>query len=106
MVANTDYCYCDWRDTRQHGLQYCKGNRIKKRKGSRHLKATITQKGEQMKITQSWKRNTPSTMTGESITLITVYSSFDKAEIDNLEQNMTKGTIVMECDTILTGEEQ
>lgn len=50
-----------------------------------------------MKVTQSWKRNTPSTMIGESITLTTVYSSFDKAEIDNLEQNMPKGIIITEC---------
>jgi hypothetical protein len=48
-----------------------------------------------MKITQSWKRNQPSTLAGESITLITTYSSMDKAEIDELEQKMPKGIFVI-----------
>ena len=49
-----------------------------------------------MKVTQTWKRNMPSTLGGESITLTIIYSSFDKAEIDELEQNMPKGMLVME----------
>lgn len=49
-----------------------------------------------MKVTQSWRRNMPDTITGESITLVTTYSSFDKEEIDALEQNMPKGTLYTE----------
>lgn len=48
-----------------------------------------------MKVTQSWKRNKPDTLVGESITLTTVYSSFDYKEIDRLEENMPKGILVM-----------
>lgn len=51
-----------------------------------------------MKVTQSWRRNMPDTITGESITLVTTYSSFDKEEIDALEQNMPKGTLYTEMD--------
>lgn len=49
-----------------------------------------------MKVIQTWKRNLPSTLQGESITLTTVYSSFDKSEIDDLEQKMPKGIMVTE----------
>ena len=49
-----------------------------------------------MKVTQTWKRNTPSSAGGESITLTTVYSSFDKAEIDDLETKMPKGILITE----------
>ena len=49
-----------------------------------------------MKVTQSWKRNRPSTAAGESITLTTVYSSLDKREIDELEANMPKGIMIAE----------
>ena len=49
-----------------------------------------------MKITQSWHINEPTTYSGYSITLTTVYSSKDKAEIDDLEQKMPKGMIVMD----------
>ena len=49
-----------------------------------------------MKVTQSWKRNTPSSIGGESITLTTVYSSFDKEEIDELESQMPKGLLISE----------
>lgn len=51
-----------------------------------------------MKIYQTWKRNEPSTVSGESITLTTVYTSFDKSEIDDLEQKMPKGMLVMDGD--------
>ena len=47
-----------------------------------------------MKLTQSWKRNMPSSLGGESITLTTVYSSFDKAEIDELEKQMPRGIMI------------
>lgn len=49
-----------------------------------------------MKVTQSWKRNEPDTISGESITLTTIYSSFDKEEIDDLEQKMPKGIMLSE----------
>ena len=49
-----------------------------------------------MKILQSWKRNTPSTLSGESITVTIQYSSLDKKEIDDLEEAMPKGMLVME----------
>lgn len=49
-----------------------------------------------MKICQSWKRNEPSTYSGESITLTIVYTSFDKDEIDELEKKMPKGILVMD----------
>ena len=51
-----------------------------------------------MKITQSWKRNMPSTLSGESITLTIVYSSFKKEEIDDLEKKMPKGMLIMNTD--------
>lgn len=53
-----------------------------------------------MKVTQSWRRNMPDTITGESITLVTTYSSFDKEEIDALEQNMPKGTLYTEIGNV------
>lgn len=46
-----------------------------------------------VKITQTWKRNTPSTLTGESITVTITYSSFHKDEIDALEEQMPKGVL-------------
>ena len=49
-----------------------------------------------MKVFQSWKRNKPDTMTGESITVIIVYSSFDITEIDELQKKMPKGTLMMD----------
>ena len=51
-----------------------------------------------MKITQSWKRNSPSSISGESITLTILYSSFDRTEIDELEQKMPRGMLVMTFD--------
>ena len=58
-----------------------------------------------MKMTQSWKRDEPSSAGGESITLTVVYSSFDKAEIDELEQKMPKGILVMTYDNKRKGEQ-
>jgi hypothetical protein len=49
-----------------------------------------------MKVYQSWKRNKPDTMTGESITVTIVYSSFDITEIDDLQKKMPKGVLVMD----------
>lgn len=49
-----------------------------------------------MKVVQSWKRNSPDTVTGESITLTVLYSSFDKEEIDELEKNMAQGITITE----------
>ena len=49
-----------------------------------------------MKIYQSWKHNEPSTVSGESITLTIVYTSNDKAEIDELEAKMPKGMLIMD----------
>ena len=47
-----------------------------------------------MKVFQTWKRNKPSTISGESITIMTTYSSFNPAEIDELERQMPNGAIV------------
>lgn len=49
-----------------------------------------------MKVTQTCMRNTPSSVLGESMTLTTVYSSFDRSEIDELEKVMPKGILVMD----------
>ena len=49
-----------------------------------------------MKITQSWKRNMPSSIQGESITVYTTYSSYDKGEIDELEKKMPNGMLIMD----------
>ena len=52
-----------------------------------------------MKITQSWKRNEPDTVTGYSITYTIVYSSMSKEEIDaqedHLENVIPKGSVVV-----------
>lgn len=49
-----------------------------------------------MKAIQSWRRNPPSTMSGESITVVTTYTSFDKSEIDELEKMFPKGWMITE----------
>ena len=51
-----------------------------------------------MKICESWKRNVPDTAGGESITVTIIYSSFDKAEIDELEKSLPAGMLVMNTD--------
>lgn len=43
-----------------------------------------------MKVHTSFKRMEPDTISGESIVLTTVYSSFDSAEIDKLEEQFRK----------------
>ena len=49
-----------------------------------------------MKIVQTWKRNMPTTVSGESITVSITYSSFNKDEIDELEKHMPHGMIISE----------
>ena len=50
-----------------------------------------------MKITQSWKRNTP-TIDGYSLTVTYVYSSPYLHEIEEVEKKLPKGMIVMDTD--------
>ena len=50
-----------------------------------------------MKITQSWKRNTPTT-DGYGLTVTYVYSSKYLHEIEALEKKLTNGIIVMDTD--------
>ena len=53
-----------------------------------------------MKVTQTWKRNTPSTISGESITTTTTYYSFNKDEIDAIEKQMPAGILTADCKTM------
>ena len=48
-----------------------------------------------MKIYQSWRRNNPDTVNGESITLTIVYASLNKDEIDKIQEQMPKGTMIV-----------
>lgn len=50
-----------------------------------------------MKITQSWKMNTPTT-DGYSLTVTYVYSSKYLHEIVDVERKLPKGTIVIDTD--------
>lgn len=50
-----------------------------------------------MKITQSWKRNTPTT-DGYSLTVTYVYSSKYLHEIEDVERKLPIGIIVMDTD--------
>ena len=43
-----------------------------------------------MRIFTQYKRENPDTIHGEKITVIQTYSSFDKNEIDKLEQDFKK----------------
>ena len=43
-----------------------------------------------MKLFTQYKRENPDTILGEKITVIQTYSSFDKDEIDKLEQDFKK----------------
>ena len=47
-----------------------------------------------MNIIQTWKRDPPTSVSGDSITVKIVYSSFKQEEIDELEKRMPKGIIV------------
>lgn len=51
-----------------------------------------------MKIYESWKRNKPDTVSGESITVTIVYCSFNKEEIDEFEKSLPSGMLVMDTD--------
>ena len=51
-----------------------------------------------MKIYESWKRNPSDTITGESITVTVLYSSFDKNEIDEFEKTLPHGMLVMDTE--------
>jgi len=50
-----------------------------------------------MKITQSWKRNAPTT-DGYSLTVTYVYSSNYLHEIEEVEKKLPKGIVVMDTD--------
>ena len=50
-----------------------------------------------MKITQSWKRDMPTT-DGYSLTVTYVYSSKYLHEIEDIERKLPNGTIVMDTD--------
>ena len=41
-----------------------------------------------MKMTTTWSRLCPDTIQGEKIAVLTVYSSMDRQEIDELEQSL------------------
>lgn len=51
-----------------------------------------------MKIVQTWKRNTPSSAGGYSITVTYTYSSFNPDEIDEIAKKLPKGMIIMDTD--------
>lgn len=51
-----------------------------------------------MKVIQTWTRNMPSSAGGYSITVSTTYSSFNPAEIDDIERRLPKGMVVMDTD--------
>lgn len=51
-----------------------------------------------MQITETWTRNAPNTICGESITQTIIYSSFEKSEIDDLEMKMPKGMTISSTD--------
>ena len=51
-----------------------------------------------MKIVQSYKRNTPSSAGGYSITVTITYSSFSSIEIDEIEKKLPKGMMVIDTD--------
>ncbi|MBO7677192.1 MAG: hypothetical protein J6S49_06730 [Erysipelotrichaceae bacterium] len=50
-----------------------------------------------MKITQSWKRNMPTT-DGYSLTVTYIYSSKYLHEIEEVEKKLPKGMIIMDTD--------
>jgi len=50
-----------------------------------------------VKITQSWRRNTPTT-DGYSLTVTYVYSSKYLHEIEEVEKKLPKGIIIMDTD--------
>lgn len=50
-----------------------------------------------MKITQTWKRNTPTTE-GYSLTVTYIYSSKYLHEIEDIEKKLPKGITIMDTD--------
>ena len=52
-----------------------------------------------MKITQSWKRNTPTT-DGYGLTVTYVYSSKYLHEIEEIERKLPKEIIIMDTDNL------
>jgi len=60
-----------------------------------------------MKCYSSWKRNNPDTQGGESITITMTFVSFNKGDIDDIENRLPKGMVVSEyerADIINKGE--
>ena len=51
-----------------------------------------------MKITESWKRNPPTTEGGYSLTVTYTYSSKYLYEIEEVEKKLPKGMVVMDTD--------
>ena len=51
-----------------------------------------------MKVVETWTRNTPSSVSGYSITVQITYSSFNLNEIEEVEKTLPQGTIVMDTD--------
>lgn len=49
-----------------------------------------------MRITQSWRRDATTTAFGESITMTIKFTSFDKAEIDQIAEKMPWNLLVMD----------
>ena len=56
-----------------------------------------------MQITQTWTRNEPNTICGESITQTIIYSSYEKAEIDDLEMKMPKEMTMINANNLEQG---
>ena len=52
-----------------------------------------------MKVTQSWKRNQPSTVSGYSLTVTVTYSSFNEEEINEIEKMLPGGTVIVNAET-------
>lgn len=73
------------------------------RNGRKHLTLetivlSIASKGARaMKVTTTFSRLSPDTIQGEKVAILTVYSSMNKQEIDELEQSLyqTIGTAVV-----------
>ena len=51
-----------------------------------------------MKVTQTWERNTPSSAGGYSITVKTTYFSFNPSDIDDIENKLPRGMLVIDTD--------
>ena len=49
-----------------------------------------------MRITQSWRRDAATSAFGESLTMTIKFTSFDKAEIDQIAEKMPWNFLVMD----------